>query len=84
MTVNFQFILGPSCPSGYSIMGQVSDGRTCFGSPPTVTLVGSSTSTCPVPTMDLLRSRWIPTTPYADDWFRRSVGYEKDALLIVG
>jgi hypothetical protein len=62
----------PTCPNGYDHMGQLSDGRTCYGSP--VTAVASATNTCPNPTQDLLRKQWIPQTPYEADRFRRTAG----------
>jgi hypothetical protein len=64
----------PTCPSGYNHMGQLSDGRTCYGSPGSA--VSFSTDTCPSPLQDLIRKSWIPSTPYEADWFRRVAGYE--------
>jgi hypothetical protein len=56
-------------------MGQLSDGRTCYGSPGSA--VSFSTDTCPSPLQDLIRKSWIPSTPYEADWFRRVAGYTK-------
>ncbi len=72
---SFFLISEPTCPSGYSHMGQLSDGRTCYASPGTS--VSASTNTCPKPTEDLLRKPWMPSTPYEVDWFRRAFGLIK-------
>lgn len=71
--IDILFCEEPSCPTGYAHMGQVSDGRTCFGTPVT-TAVSSSVDTCPATLIDLLRSRWIPNSSFAVDRFRRLSG----------
>jgi len=54
-------------------MGQLSDGRSCFGTP-LPRLVASTTDTCPDTSKDLLRSKFIPQTTYGIDWFRGTSG----------
>ena len=53
-------------------MGQLSDGRTCYGNPGSA--VAAAVNNCPSPTQDLLRKQWIPQTPYEADRFRRKAG----------
>jgi hypothetical protein len=65
--VNY-FYLGPDCPDGYSSIGQLSDGRTCHGTPSSST-DDFDTATC-ASDLDLQRKRWTPTSPYIMDRFR--------------
>ena len=58
------------CPEGYHYVGQLSDGRTCHGTPAT----GVDTfedNYCEDPDSDLLRTKWMPKTPFQLDLFRR-------------
>ena len=58
------------CPPEYDYVGQLSDGRTCHGTPAT----GADTfddNYCEDPDSDLLRTKWMPKTPFQLDLFRR-------------
>jgi len=63
----------PDCPTGYSYIGQLSDGRTCHGTP-TSSTGDFDAATCDSPD-DLQRKRWTPNTPYEVDRFRREYGW---------
>ena len=56
--MDFALISGPECPPGYTMIGQISDGRTCHG----VSSMSATTfadSTCTVDD-DKLRQQWTP------------------------
>lgn len=61
--------LSYECPEGYSYIGQISNGRTCHGTPSSAT--DSFHDASCKSNKDILRDRWTPETPYALDRFRR-------------
>lgn len=58
--------LAHPCPDGYSYIGQLSDGRTCHGTPAVDAFYEATCDTGE----DLLRNRWIPETTSLLDRFR--------------